>query len=339
MSSRQVTEPAFAAADAAPGGRRSQRRAAAALAKYGTIFGLVVMVIVFSTLAPDTFPRYDNFINILNQASLTAIIAAGLTVVLIVGEFDLSIGYVASFAGVLVTGLLVSNGFPIPLAILAVVAIGGAFGLANGWLVSKLRVNAVIATIGSGTILVGINYAYTNGNPVTTGVPQGFLDVGSGRLAGIPYNVLFMAVVLGLLWVVLNRTDVGQRIQAVGGNPEAARLSGIRVDRVKMLAFALCSACAALTGLLLAAAIGSGQTSAGDSYLLSSFAAVFLGSATLRDGEFHIVGTFVGVLVIGVGLNGLALVGAPTFYQYILQGGFLVGAVALSSVARRYTRR
>ncbi len=147
-----------------------------------------------------------------------------------------------------------------------------------------------------------------------------------------------MAVVLICLWLLINRTELGQRIQAVGGNIEAARLSGIRVDRVKIFAFIVSAVCAAITGILLSSLIGSGTTTAADAYLLNAFAAVFLGSATLKDGEFHIPGTLVGVLIIGIGFNGLAIFGAPTFYQYLFQGAILIAAVALSTVARRYSK-
>jgi ribose transport system permease protein len=337
VSSHDVAEPIAAPAQRST--RPAKGRAAEIIAQFGTIIGLILMAVVFSIMASGTFPKWDNFVNILNQASLTAIIAGGLTVVLIVGEFDLSIGYMASYAGVLVTGLMVTNGLPVWLAIVLVVLAGAVYGFVNGILVTKLRVNAVIATIGSGTILVGLTYAYTNGNPITAGVPDSFLNIAVGKFGSIPHDVVIMAAILAVLWILINRTDVGQRIQAVGGNIEASRLSGIRVDRIKILAFVISGACAALTGILLASLIGSGQSDAGNSYLMSSFAAVFLGAATLRDGEFHILGTFVGVLVIGVGLNGLALVGAPTFYQFILQGGFLIVAVALSTIARMVQRR
>lgn len=308
------------------------------LARYGTLVGLALMAIYFTWAAPDVFLTNRNLINIVNQSSLTAIIACGLTMVLVVGEFDLSIGYGASLAGVVCTGLIVKQGLPLLLAFGLAVLGGLLVGAVNALLVTKAQVNAVIATLGIGTILVGISFGYTAGTPISQGLPNSFLDLTLGRVAGIPNPIIFMAVTATVLWVVLNRTDIGERIQAVGGNREAARLSGISVDAVKTTAFLLSAVCAALTGVLLASLSGSGSVSAGDSYLLDSFAAVFLGSATLRDGEFHIVGTLIGVLIINTGFNGLNILGAPTFYQYVLKGGLLVVAVALSSVARRYAK-
>ena len=304
-------------------------------ARYATILGLVVMVVAFSVLSPRAFPTVNNFTNVLNQTSLAMIIAAGLTLAVVVGELDLSIGFAASLHGILVTGLIVSNKLPIPLAVLIVLAAGGLIGLVNGLIVTKIRVNSVIATLGVGTILTGLAFAYSAGAPIVSGVPEAFLQLSLGRwLYGIPNNIVVMALIVGALWLLVERTALGQEIQAVGGNPAAARLAGIDVDRIKILGFVISGVCAALTGILLASRLGSGTSSAADSYLLTAFAAVFLGSATLRDGEFHVLGTLVGALIIAFGFNGLNIFGAPTFSQYILQGAILIVAVGLSSLGR-----
>jgi ribose transport system permease protein len=318
--------------------RRLSPAAKAALgifARYATIIGLALMIVAFSALSPDAFPTFGNFINVLNQASLAMIISGGLTLALVVGEMDLSVGYAASLHGVLVTGLIVHSGLPIPIALAVVVALGGVVGAANGLIVTKLRVNSVIATLGVGTILVGLAFAYSAGVPIVAGVPEAFLQLALGRwLFGIPNPIIVMALVVLVLWVLVERTAIGQEIQAVGGNQAAARLAGISVDRIKILAFVISGMCAALTGALLASRLGSGTTSAADSYLLTAFAAVFLGSATLRDGEFHVLGTLVGTLIIVFGFNGLNIFGAPTFSQYVFQGATLIIAVGLSSLGR-----
>ncbi len=307
------------------------RNGLAIFARYATIIGLALMIVVFSILSPDAFPTFNNFINVLNQASLATIIAGGLTLAVIVGELDLSIGYAASLHGVLVTGLIVHDKLPIALAIIIVLALGALIGVVNGLIVTKLRVNSVIATLGVGTIIVGLAFAYSSGVPIVAGVPEGFLQLSLGRwLLGIPNPIIVMAIVVVALWVLVERTAIGQEIQAVGGNPIAARLAGVSVDRIKILGFVISAVCAALTGALLASRLGSGTTSAADSYLLTAFAAVFLGSATLRDGEFHVLGTFIGTLIIVFGFNGLNIFGAPTFSQYVFQGAILIVAVALS---------
>lgn len=307
----------------------------AIFARYATIIGLALMIVIFSILSPDAFPTLNNFVNVLNQASLATIIAGGLTLAVVVGELDLSIGYAASLHGVLVTGLIVHDKLPIALAIVIVLALGALIGVVNGLIVTKLRVNSVIATLGVGTIIVGLAFAYSSGVPIVAGVPEGFLQLSLGRwLFGIPNPIIIMAIVVVGLWVLVERTAIGQEVQAVGGNPIAARLAGISVDRIKILGFVISAVCAALTGALLASRLGSGTTNAADSYLLTAFAAVFLGSATLRDGEFHVLGTFIGTLIIVFGFNGLNIFGAPTFSQYVFQGTILVVAVALSSLGR-----
>jgi ribose transport system permease protein len=313
----------------------SAKAALGVFARYATVLGLVAMIAAFSVLSPDAFPTFNNFVNVLNQASLAMIIAGGLTLAVIVGELDLSIGYAASLHGVLVTGLIVQTKLPVPVAILIVLALGALFGVVNGLIVTKLRVNSVIATLGVGTIIVGLAFAYSAGAPIAAGVPDEFLNLALGRwLFGIPNPIIVMGLVLGALWCLVERTAVGQEIQAVGGNPAAARLAGIDVDRIKIIGFVISGVCAALTGILLASRLGSGTTSAADSYLLTAFAAVFLGSATLRDGEFHVLGTFVGALIIAFGFNGLNIFGAPTFSQYVFQGAILIVAVGLSSLGR-----
>ena len=304
-------------------------------ARYATILGLVAMIIAFSLLSPRAFPTLGNFTNVLNQASLAMIIAGGLTLAVVVGELDLSIGFAASLHGVLVTGLVVKDKLPIPIAILIVIALGALIGVINGFIVTKMKVNSVIATLGTGTIITGLAFAYSAGVPIVAGVPESFLQLSLGRwLFGIPNNIVIMVVVLGMLWVLVERTSLGQEIQAVGGNAAAARLAGINVDRIKTIGFVISGMCAALTGILLASRLGSGTTSAADSYLLTAFAAVFLGSATLRDGEFHVLGTMVGALIIAFGFNGLNIFGAPTFSQYVFQGATLIVAVGLSSLGR-----
>lgn len=313
-----------------------KRAALVFISRYGTIIGLLAMVLFFSIAAPTTFFSTANFLNILSQASLTAIIAAGLTYTLVVGEFDLSIGFVASFIGLIVCGLMANQGFPIPVAILVSLALGTFIGCINGLLVTKVGINAVIATLGVGTILSGIGFSYS-AFPIAVGIPREFTSISIGRvLFGIPNPVIIMFALLAILWVILNKTDLGQKMQAVGSNIEAARLSGIRVDRIKLFAFMTAGFCAALTGILLSSLLGSGTLGAGDGYLLNAFAAVFLGSATLREGQFHIFGTLVGVMILAVGFNGLSIFGAPTHFQPIFKGGILVFAVGLSALARRY---
>ncbi|CCV12832.1 Monosaccharide-transporting ATPase [Mesorhizobium sp. STM 4661] len=308
------------------------------LGTYGTIIVLGSMLLIFSVLQPGTFATIGNFRNIINDMAIGTIVAAGLTVPLVAGDFDLSIGYVASFCGLLVVGLLSSSGLSIPLAIVLVVGLGTLIGIVNGIVVSKIGVNAFIATLGTGTIVVGLNYAYSGGIPLQLTQSREFTNIAIGRIAGVPHLVIIMAVVLALLWVILNRTVQGQHIKAIGVSPESARRAGVAVDRSRIVAFAIASTCAAIGGVLMASNLGSGQVTAGDGFMLTSFSAAFLGSAALREGQFHIIGTLIGVLTVAVGNNGLAMIGAPIFTQFLFTGCLLVVAVALGGIGRRYGR-
>lgn len=307
---------------------------------YGTVMGMLIMILIFSILSPKAFPTVNNFFNVLNNASLLAIIASGLTVVVIVGDFDMSISYVASFAGVLVCGLMVKQGLSVPLAVIISILSGTLIGLVNGLIVTKLNVVSIIATIGSGSLVYGFNFMYTKGSPVLAGIPAGFNQITLKRVFGrIPVNIIYMIIVAAILWIVLNRTELGQRIKAVGGNSTAAALCGINVDRIKIIGYAICGTCSAITGILLASVMGAGTTSAADAYMVNSFAAVYVGSATFKDGEFHVVGTLIGVLLTTIAFNGLAILGIDTYAQYLFKGFIILFSVALSSVARRNTKK
>ncbi|MCV3210284.1 ABC transporter permease [Mesorhizobium sp. YC-39] len=330
--------PSTQAGYPSPGARERRAMLMRLLGTYGTIIVLGSMLLIFSVLQPGTFATIGNFRNIINDMAIGTIVAAGLTVPLVAGDFDLSIGYVASFCGLLVVGLLSYGGLSIPVAIILVVGLGTLIGIVNGIVVSKIGVNAFIATLGTGTIVVGLNYAYSGGIPLQLTQSREFTGIAIGRIAGVPHLVIIMAAVLALLWVILNRTVQGQHIKAIGVSPESARRAGVAVDRSRIVAFAIASTCAAVGGVLMASNLGSGQVTAGDGFMLTSFSAAFLGSAALREGQFHILGTLIGVLTVAVGNNGLAMIGAPIFTQFLFTGCLLVVAVALGGIGRRYAR-
>jgi ribose transport system permease protein len=321
----------------APPRRSIGRVVATILGRYGALIALAGLVIYFS-IASVYFLSVPNFLQILNQSALGALAAAGLTLVLASGQFDLSIGYMASLSGIVVTTLML-QGVPIVMAIGIALLIGAFVGIFNGMLVTKLGVNALVATLGTGSALIGVNYFVSGGTPqpVSTEFPE-FLQISIGSWFGVPKLIYYMVIGLAILWFILNKTDFGRNLRAVGGNAEAAKLAGVRVDRVTTSSFVFAGVFAAVTGILLASSIGSGQPTAGDGFTLSSFAAAFLGSTVLREGQFHIVGTLVGVITVSVGFNGLALVGVPSFVQFLFQGLLLIVAVAFSSIGRRLSK-
>jgi ribose transport system permease protein len=332
-----VTDTTPATTSELPTRRSVGKIIAGILGRYGALIALALLVIYFTTQSPY-FLTLGNALQILNQSALSAIVAGGLTLVLASGQFDLSIGYMVSLSGIIATTLML-KGVPIPLAILIAIVAGAAVGVINGFLVTKLEVNALVATLGTGSALIGVNYFISSGTPQAVGAKfPDFLQLAIGTWLGVPKLVYYMVVALIILWFVLNKTDFGRNLRAVGGNVEAAKLAGVRVAGVTTLAFVIAGAFAAITGVLLSASIGSGQPTGGDGYTLSSFAAAFLGSTVLREGRFHIVGTLVGVITVAVGFNGLALVGVPSFLQFLFQGILLIVAVAFSSVGRRFSR-
>lgn len=309
------------------------------IGKFGALIVLALLILAFSIISPEFFLSWNNIVQIFNQSALSAIIACGLTLVLASNQFDLSIGNTASLAGVVVAFLMI-NGFPIPVAVAIALSLGVVIGVLNSILVTRLGVNALVATLGVGSVAIGLNYFISGGaaQPFGSVVPE-FSLISVGDWLGVPRNVYYMLFIVAILWVLLNRTDVGRNIQAVGGNAEAARLAGVSVKGVTSAAFIICSVCAAVTGILLTSVIGSGQPTGGDGFTLSAFAAAFLGTAVLREGQFHIIGTLVGVITVSVGFNGLALAGVPSYFQFLFQGLVLIAAVSFSTVARKLTKQ
>ena len=317
--------------------RALSRTVTVIVGKYGSLIVLGLLFAYFS-LTAHFFLTWGNFVQIFNQAALTAIIACGLTMVLAAGQFDLSIGSNASVSGIVVSVMMI-NHFSIPVAIAAAIVVGMAIGLSNAFLVTRIGVNALVATLGVGSAVVGINYFISGGSaqPFASVAPEYSL-ISVGNWLSVPRNVYYMTGVAIVHWIVLNRTVLGRNIQAVGGNAEAARLAGVGVNRVTSSAFVLAGICASITGILLAAVVGSGQPVGGDGFTLQAFAAAYLGTAVIKEGQFHIIGTIVGVLTVTVGFNGLALTGVPSYFQFFFQGVLLIAAVSFSTLATKRSK-
>jgi ribose transport system permease protein len=323
---------------AAKVGRPLRRQTTLFVGKYGALIVLALLIGIFTAMSPQYFLTPNNLLQILNQSALVAICSSGLTLVLAANQFDLSIGTGASLAGITLAWLLM-NGQSILIAVVAGLLMGVMIGVLNSILVTRIGVNALVATLGVGSVAVGVNYFISKGaaQPFGVRVPE-FVAVSVGTWLGVPKNVYYMVVVVGVMWFLLERTDLGRNIKAVGGNAEAARLSGVNVKGVTSTAFIIGGVLSAITGILLVAVVGSGQPTGGDGYTMQAFAAAFLGTAVLREGQFHILGTLVGVVTVAVGFNGLALAGVESFWQFLFQGVILLAAVSFSSVARQMTR-
>lgn len=310
---------------------RSPRSVWNAIAPYGTIAALVLLLATFGIAKPDQFLSSDNLLAILSQGSLLAIVAGGLTLCLISFDFDLSIGAMASLGG-LTIALLLQDGMPLLPAVALVVLLGATVGLVNGLVVVRLGVSAFIGTLAMLSILNGLGLWWAGGSTVPI-VNEAFSSWATAKVAGVQVPIVVALVWYLVLWVVLERTTIGRQVYAVGANPEAARLAGLKVRSMRVSAFVVCSTAAAVSGMLLASQLFGAYQGAGDAYLLDAFAAVFLGAVTLRLGQFHVLGTAVGILLLAVMTNGLNIVGLPAYLVSILKGLILIGAVAVAGTS------
>ena len=300
------------------------------LARYGTVLAAVAIFIAFS-LASRRFVSAANLGNILVQISVLMVVSSGLTIAVASGEFDLSVGEVSGLSGVLAAGMMVWAKLPVALAILVPVACGTVIGLVNGFLVTRLRIPSLIATLAMGPIALGANYAYDGGDSIYATFPDSFYYIATGRLFGaIPVPIVIALAVVAVFYVLLNRTRTGRAIVATGANIQAARLSGIAVDRCRVLALVLSAFGAAMGGIMLTARLGTGQPGAGEPYLLDSLTAVFLGMTAFKPGRATVQGTLVGVVIIGMLDNGLNLLGAPFYLQNEVRGVVMIAPVSLA---------
>ena len=305
--------------------RRSGRETAEMiLAKYGVLIAFVVMIVVFSLARSGSFPTWENAKSILTAAAPMFVIAGGLTVILVMQDFDLSFGAMIGLAAGAAVTLMANDGWSWPMALIAALLFGIAAGAVNGFLISYLGGPSFIITLAMGTVLTGVEFALTDQTTIFSGVAQGYTDIGQNSFLGLN-NMVWIAAVI----------EVGRYMYAIGGNPEAARLAGIRTRFLRLLGFVVVGLAAAVVGVLISSQSGAYSPSAGLSFLLPAFAAAFLGSAVFRPGEFNIPGTVIGVLFLGVIQTGLTMLNLETYVINLVQGGVLISAVLLSRLGQR----
>lgn len=326
------------AASTTPRRDRTLRLARVALARYGLLVAFAAAVAAFSIARPDTFPTVDNFKTILAQAAPPLILSAALTVVLAMQDFDLSFGAMIGLANGIVVILIVRHGVPWPLAILACLAAAVLVGLLNGFLIAGLGGSSFIITLAVGTGLTGLEYAVTNQEQIFQGLPSGFVSLGQqASFLGLNNQVWVAAFICACAWVLLERTEPGRYIYAIGSNAEAARLAGLPTRGLRVFGFIVVAAAAAVVGVLLAALTSSYTPNIGPAYLLPGYAAVFLGAAAFRPGQFNIAGSVVGVVFLGVIQTGLTMLNLQTYVINLVQSAILVTAVLLSRLGQRLT--
>lgn len=304
------------------------KRIASLLGMLGPFIGLLLIVTIITILNPD-FLSIDNLLNVLRQVSINALIAFGMTFVILTGGIDLSVGSTLAFSGA-VTATMMAAGIDPFIAILSGLIIGTILGAFNGFIIAKGKVAPFIATLATMTIYRGLTLMFTEGRPVSgLGESTLFEMIGKGYFFGIPVPAMTMMVSFLILYLLLKKTTFGRRVYAVGGNEEASILSGISVDRIKIYVYSLTGFLAALAGVILTSRLNSAQPTAGQMYELDAIAAVVLGGTSLTGGKGWIVGTLIGALIIGVLNNGLNLMGVSSFFQQVVKGSVILLAVLL----------
>lgn len=314
------------------------------LRRYGTLIGFVAILVFFSVMLPGTFPTARNWLNITQQVSMLMVVAAGMTIVMVMGDFDLSVGSAASLAGI-VAALMMAAGQPIWAAVAVALLVGLLGGAFNGVMVSLVGILPFIATLATMTIFSGLAFVVSGGKTISgRAIPE---DFGNFARGGIPLgewggvavslpNLSIIAIVVVLaVWVLLEQTTYGRRLYAIGGNMEAAHLSGIAVKRLRLIAFSLTGLAAAAGGLMYASRVASANPVQGSGLMLNAIAAVFLGTTMSRHGEPRILATVVGVIVLGVLDNGLTQMSVDSYVRQVLVGALILLAVAASSLSQR----
>ncbi|ADA67854.1 MULTISPECIES: ABC transporter permease [Thermotoga] len=293
--------------------------------RYPVVVGFVALLVALSILS-DRFLTISNLLNVLRQVSVQAIIAFGMTIVIISGGIDLSVGSVFAFSAVVLASILKQGS--IFLAMLAGLGVGALFGLFNGFVIAKAKLQPFIVTLATMAIARSFTLLYTNGMPIT-GFSDAFRFIGRGEIFSIPVPVFIMFGVFFLTWYLLSQTKLGLYAYSIGGNEEATRLSGVNVDRYKIIFYVISGVYSAVSAMILTARLNSAQPIFGQGYELDAIAAVVLGGASLSGGKGTVFGTLFGALIMGIINNGLNLLNVSPFYQQAVKGSIILAAVLL----------
>lgn len=301
---------------------------------------LVMLCIVLSFSAPGFF-TVDNFLNILRNSSMQGIIAFGMTMVMIAGEIDLSVGSAVAFSGCItawavkaLTTMGVTPGVAVICGVLIALAAGFSLGIISASIRNKFDVPTFIITLALMTSLTGFANLITGGFPITS-FPMWYNFLGGGYLLGIPFPAIVLVLVFAVVNFIMTSTTFGRSIYAIGGNMEAARLSGIRVSRIKMAVMGVTSMLMALSGVMVASQIMSGTASTARGWELDVISAVVIGGTSMNGGSGTVKGTFIGVIFLGVLVNGMTLLNINEYWQYVVRGGLILGAVLLNVVQEK----
>ncbi|KAA9009987.1 ABC transporter permease [Histidinibacterium aquaticum] len=316
--------------------------------RFGGVAGMLAVIAFFAINLPETFLTPRNLLNISQQISMLTVVAATMTVVMVMGDFDLSVGSMASLSGV-VAAILFTQDWSVPAAVGVALAVGLAGGLFNGIVVSVVGILPFVATLATLTVFSGLAFVVSDGRTIFgRDIPPGFGDFARGgpvigmadeRALVLPNLTLVAIAVVLVIWIVLEQTSYGRRLYAIGGNRDAARLAGIPVVPLRLSAFAFTGVGAALAGLMYASRVASANPTQGDGLMLTAIAAVFLGMTLTRDGQPKVLATLAGVAVLGVLDNGLTQMRVDSYVREVLVGAIILFAVGLSALGRRGAAR
>jgi ribose transport system permease protein len=313
------------------------RRVISALAfdRIGAVYVWLGIVVIFSIWVPSTFPTTATVKQVLNSNAITALAALAITIPLATRVFDLSFAYTMTLTGV-VTAHFVVVGVPLVPAVLLGLGTGVLIGAINGTVVVLLRIDSFIGTLATGSLILSLITMVTGDTPINSfKLAGGFSKIGQTNIAGLTLPVFYALIVAVVLWYVLEHTAVGRRFYATGFNADASRLAGVRVRRLRFISLVVSGSLAGFAGIVLASTIGSGDPAAGTSYLLSGFAAAFLGATQLKHGRFNAFGTIIAVILLGTGTTGLGLANAPQWATNMFVGVVLIASLAVTSIQRR----
>jgi ribose/xylose/arabinose/galactoside ABC-type transport system permease subunit len=303
--------------------------------RFGLLFVFLLLCLVLASLS-DRFLQFSNLVNILRQASINGIVSIGMTLVILIGGIDLSVGSILALSAVIGADL-VKSGLPTMLALPAALLVGTSLGAVNGIIITRGRIPPFIATLGMLTVARGLTLMYTQGQPVT-GLPDDFRYIGAGVLAGIPMPIIAFGIALIAIHVMLTRMRLGEYIYLLGDNPVSARLAGIPTDRITILVYALSGFFSALAGLVLIARLDSAQPVIGMGYEFNAIAAVVVGGTSFSGGEGSLVGTLLGALLIETLNNGLNLLNVSPLWEQVVKGVVIAVALLFYKAINRTSR-
>ena len=308
------------------------------VSRFGLIGVLVIEVAVFAYLKPDTYFTLTQFQSIATTQAVVAILALAAVMPLVVGQFDVSLAFQLGLSQAICAKLIIENGTAWPVAALFAIGVGVLIGAFNGFLVCVIRLNSFIATLGTGSLLLGVTGWYTDNQQITGVLPSAFTDLSRSTIVRIPLPMVYVLVMMLVLWIAFEYTSWGREAHATGANPRAAYLAGVRVDRVTWGCFIGAGGLAAFSGIVSVSILGASSPAVGLGELLPAYAAAFLGATCIRPGRFNSIGTVIAIFVLAAGITGLQLFGAQPYVRDLFNGAALLLAITVAALTARRSR-